>query len=127
MTTKECYICREDISDPIKYCQCNYFVHKKCLEIWRTKIKSNKDKCPICLSTLKLDHLIKYVDVSDKIIHLTQAIWIINIFMFNVPIRSFYHWFNFPTSLIFVVPLIITCIAIICYNIEILYLHATSF
>ncbi len=95
----ECFICYETVFEDelnpiklnsnttyIKYCDCDVFTHKKCLNIWYEKNK----KCPICRkymienTTVKIEILNKggyilyfYIIIKKNIIKIIRFLTII--------------------------------------------------
>ena len=105
----ECFICYEDLNDiePIiklnnnsfylKSCNCDGFIHKKCLDMWF----NSKTKCPICRFTMSKNTAYNYINKK---------------MYFNVCVASFYNNINAIKKPLFTFFIILITFDFVCNN-----------
>ena len=81
----KCIICFEK-NNLIKVCNCNYYVHQKCLENW---YQLNNNNCFMCKDTIHISSKTKVIKYFNKII---TEINKISLFISEYNLYTFTRW-----------------------------------
>ena len=81
----KCIICFEK-NNLIKVCNCNYYVHQKCLENW---YQLNNNNCFMCKDTIHISYKIKFIKYFNKFV---SEINKISLFISEYNLYTFTRW-----------------------------------
>lgn len=99
LLNEECWICKDNISIYVKYCECVgniSYVHKKCLNTWINV--SHKTKCDFCNASYKCNYVL---DIPKYFRNIYQSLFVVLLLMLIISLL-FLHQSPFHTTSLFI-------------------------